>query len=664
MCPYACDRGEVRPFLLIHSVFMWPRARRFISKQAQFVPCLMILIKRMLNPDKFRTFNALGLYGVRSEGGLPSMYKRSVDIICSMRTPRCTVVLLILVSTLFASPLIVYAVARDVSEKSKSSMTTVEKRCDIPLEYKMKWEEPEKWAWIEICEGRIANFNIRPGNERLDPKNPEHEHKWLGQYKWSYDNEWSDGRRTLRSRFLRTILLHEPFHNVIPRQGIWITGAYFKDEIDLSGASIEQPLILSHSRFKSGIDLSSLKTTKVVSFIVLKLDGDLDMDSALFKDDLNIISVAFGDLLLMKAKINGDLAVSYSESKYKLNLSSTFIGGDLYMAKVKFVNVVLKRAKIGGFLNMSDSEFTGELDMRFTSIEDNLLMQNVQFEQPAKLVSLTVKSNLDMRGATLSRMDLTDAQIERNLRLGFRCAQDSSSCKDQDKKIPKWKKYTDFRGKSHAPKLILRNTSVGALLDTEDAWPDNLELEFDNFTYKRFDSNEKKTPYERGSVWFVEWLAKDASYSQQPYLQLVRVLRSNGLNGMADDILYANRERERDNSTWPELGLLTILWAIFGYGYGWRSLLTLVWASVFVCIGTALILESQSNKHDDEGNKKLGFWYSLDMLLPVIQLREEHYEVDLHSKVKYYFYVHKIIGYVLIFFLLAGFSGFTKYLTD
>ncbi len=57
---------------------------------------------------------------------------------------------------------------------------------------------------------------------------------------------------------------------------------------------------------------------------------------------------------------------------------------------------------------------------------------------------------------------------------------------------------------------------------------------------------------------------------------------------------------------------------------------------------------------------RLGFFYSLDMLLPIIQLRRRHYEVDLRGIVRYYFYFHQIMGYVLASFLIAGLSGLAK----
>jgi hypothetical protein len=64
------------------------------------------------------------------------------------------------------------------------------------------------------------------------------------------------------------------------------------------------------------------------------------------------------------------------------------------------------------------------------------------------------------------------------------------------------------------------------------------------------------------------------------------------------------------------------------------------------------------------GKHKLKYWglaYSLDMLLPIIELHKPHYhKIVLDGWVRVYFYVHKILGYVLALFLIAGLSGLTK----
>ena len=211
--------------------------------------------------------------------------------------------------------------------------------------------------------------------------------------------------------------------------------------------------------------------------------------------------------------------------------------------------------------------------------------------------------------------------------------------------------------------MILRNTSVGALQDTKDTWPDHLGREFEGFTYDRLGglgASEHEKPDERGSAWFIEWLAKDESYSPQPYQQLASVLRASGHEDMADDILVASRNRELGESKPSQLkwwGLWTLK-LIIGYGYGWRIFWALAWSAGLVVVGTAILhIARESNRR----SMKLGLWYSLDMLLPIIHLRERHYtNVDLNTWAKYYFYFHKIMGYVLIFFVLAGLSGLTE----
>ena len=52
-----------------------------------------------------------------------------------------------------------------------------------------------------------------------------------------------------------------------------------------------------------------------------------------------------------------------------------------------------------------------------------------------------------------------------------------------------------------------------------------------------------------------------------------------------------------------------------------------------------------------------GIAYSLDMLLPIIKLRDMHYEIDLSGWARYYFYAHKLAGYVLVGFPAARLGG-------
>jgi hypothetical protein len=55
-----------------------------------------------------------------------------------------------------------------------------------------------------------------------------------------------------------------------------------------------------------------------------------------------------------------------------------------------------------------------------------------------------------------------------------------------------------------------------------------------------------------------------------------------------------------------------------------------------------------------------GLTYSIDMPLPIIQLRKKHSDIDLQCWPRYYFYGQKIMGWALDSLLIAGLSGITK----
>ena len=103
-----------------------------------------------------------------------------------------------------------------------------------------------------------------------------------------------------------------------------------------------------------------------------------------------------------------------------------------------------------------------------------------------------------------------------------------------------------------SPKLTLKNTKVDVLQDAKKSWPGHLELELEGFTYNHLagpDLNGQEMPHQRRSDWFIDWLKADETYSPQPYRQLAGVLRTAGLEEMANDILFASRERMRKESS-------------------------------------------------------------------------------------------------------------------
>ena len=213
--------------------------------------------------------------------------------------------------------------------------------------------------------------------------------------------------------------------------------------------------------------------------------------------------------------------------------------------------------------------------------------------------------------------------------------------------------------------LVLRNTQVGALQDEPEAWPKHLDL--DGFTYERlggYGADPEAAIGQRGSKWFVDWLARDQPYTPQPYQQAAKVLREMGHPEIADDVLYAGRERER-NEAWQRgdyprwFGLSLLSWTI-GYGIGLRYFRALYWVVGLVLIATIVLRVTGQDTPRRWGEERIGIWYSFDTLLPIIQLRKAHYDIDLEGFARYWFYFHKLMGYVLASFLIAGLAGLTK----
>ena len=436
----------------------------------------------------------------------------------------------------------------------------------------------------------------------------------------------------------------------------------FDDKLNMASASIDSDLLMNEAQFEKDVDLRRAKINGFLDMSGSTFMGKLNMYYALVGGNLFMSAEAeFRDVVLREAEIRGKLWMSHSKFKGNLDMASVSTVDDLFMRDSEFGDVVwMIGAKIGDDLSVDRSKFKKMLNMNSVSIGDDLLMRKSKFDEQVKLGSLTVRSNLDARGATLSKLDLTGARIKGKLRIG-----------SWRKKKIEWKGYKDKKGNFHTPKLTLRNANVGALQDTTDTWPDELEL--DGFTYKRFESGEKKTLSERGSKWFIKWLAKDKSYSPQPYQQLAGVLRSTGLGSIADDILYQNRDEQRvdpKTSKFEWLRLSFLRW-FYGYGYGRHIFWALLQVAMILLVSGTLVIYiyTTERRHKTErcdediiiSGLRDSFWYSVDLLLPVMKLREKHYEIDLETKgARYYFYVHQIIGYLLIFFVIAGLTGLTK----
>ncbi len=441
-------------------------------------------------------------------------------------------------------------------------------------------------------------------------------------------------------------------------------GAEFRGKLIMDSISVDGTLIMQQAAFDV-VDLSGANIGGEISMVGSAFQGKLDMNSISVGQSLLMGQHAesppmleeaissFQEVDLKEADIGGQISMVGSAFQGRLDMGSISVGQSLLMRKGTFREVVLLGANVGGQVSMIKATvFQDGLIMEFISIGQGLLMREGTFRE-VDLIFSNIRGSLDVRGAELGKLNLTGAQIDDELVLGL-----------PENLTIQWKHFPDGNGTSSPPMLTLQNTKVSALQDTINSWPPELQLEMEGFTYDRLgglQAGGKEMPHQRGSEWYVDWLALDQSYSPQPYKQLADVLETSGHEFMANDILFAGRNRELKES-WPHNKLkwlgLSALGATIGYGYGWRYFLSVLWIVAFTAIG-CLVLRCEPNRPNK--TERLGFWYSLDMLLPVIRLREEHYKVDLsNTYVRRYFYIHKLIGYILVFFVIAGLAGLTQ----
>ena len=429
---------------------------------------------------------------------------------------------------------------------------------------------------------------------------------------------------------------------------LYMDNAIFSDKVEMGSISINGNLYMRKSIFTS-VELTGGEIGGIVAMEGSKVKKSLNMESIVTKGHMYLANAEVGPINLNYSRIGGRLATDGGKFRGKFKMHSASIVDSMSLRNAEFEEIEIINVAVGEDLTLDGSKFLKVFYMDSGSTGTDLSLQNTVFLEGTYFIYVKVGSSFDARGSVLRNVDLTGAKIEGELRLG------SGSWTIE------WIADENARNAEFGPTMLLRNATVGVLQDSKNSWPTSLELE--GFSYRYLGgrgANEEDLPQNRGSDWFIDWLSRDASYSPQPYRQLASVFETLGYDSMAGDILFASLERERKEELKPwqfRWWLLSTLRVTIGYGHGLGHFLALAWAIGIALVGTVVLW---CWKECDGSGNRLGFWYSLDMLLPVIQLRKEHYNVEMRRKVRYYFYCHKLIGYVLAFFVIAGLAGLAE----
>ncbi|HLJ20525.1 MAG TPA: hypothetical protein VKU84_10015 [Stellaceae bacterium] len=302
-----------------------------------------------------------------------------------------------------------------------------EQACPVPAD--QSWTGQERWVWTRVCLGEEVDFNTDPAyGGDLDPRKPE----------------GLPESRVLRPSFLEAILLDEPYRHALTRIGVRITGARFKQRLDLHDAEIRHELWLDRSLFEDGADLGGVMASQRITFDGTKMAGGLNLAGIRSERDVSLVNGSeVASIDLSGARIGGRLILSGVTVSGKLNMwrahvanaslgshssfgeadiSDAVIDGALDCSGNKSANPPVPGPKVAGDFNLSDTrvgywvslsnaEITGKLDLSDLQVGHWLSLSDAVVKGKVDMAALQVGHTLDMEGGIFGEVVLTGAQI-------------------------------------------------------------------------------------------------------------------------------------------------------------------------------------------------------------------------------------------------------------
>lgn len=534
------------------------------------------------------------------------------------------------------------------------------------------------WALAQLRSGAIADFDKRCGN--LDPRNK---------------GGWDDPCRRIPAKFVIDVLTDPGLRAKLGQHGMRLRGAWIAGDIDLSDVAVTPVVAITASRIEGNLYLSDSHLQRPFSLDGSTLTGELFAAGMHSDSSLSLGNhAAFeGGIDLSNAKIGDDLYMSGSSFSRAVSADRVVVGGSAFIDRGAHFDdqLILKGGRIGGNLNMNFSSFAGPVQGKGLDVQGMAAVWNGQFFDAVDMRSTTFHHYLDLRGSTFTAIDFSDATAEamlfENVRWWCAGAKPAPDAAVPSGTIagpwplgdPAWRN-TKCNGVDLAdpPPLILRNMHVEAFQDGIDAWPASVELE--GFHYDRLGDSPVKNRQDemriRTPEQWIDLLARQRSFSAQPYTQLAKVLVAAGQEDTAEEIQFAGLERERRETLTNHpihRAWLFFLSLVLGYGiahYTYHVILSLV---ALTAIGTIVLLWSPPAR------RKGPHWMvcaSLHRLLPIVELSKEFTEFfdnasvtqagkaretrNLNGLQQTYFAVHALMGWALGLLLIAALSGLVQ----
>ncbi len=417
---------------------------------------------------------------------------------------------------------------------------------------------------------------------------------------------------------------------------------------------------------QSGLGIAAARILGRLDFSFLKIDKPITLLQCYIPDGIDASNSNLRALDLRGSRtgpVSADLGT---------------IEGDLELRFGIYAGVSLFRTKIGGSLDLSGAHVSGA-DTDSISAQEARIGGDAEFDQ-----GFATDGMVDFRLARIGQsLSFKDARFFGTGANGL----------DAERVQISGPLYWDGISRTPHTILDLADTTAQSLYDDRESWPAEGNLDVDGFVYAAIIGGPA-TAGER-----LQWLAlQPAGYRPRPYRQLAQVLREEGRDEGAVDVLIAQRVAQR---RFGHMSVGESLWNVIleaTIGYGYRPLRALWWIAGFVILGAILFgagyrmrvitpTEIEAYRAFAESGDTPPHYppfnalvYSLENFLPVVDLYQgtfwrpniRHHATRAHRSdsadsgvltatiLRWYLWVHILAGWILTPLLFAGLSGLIR----
>jgi hypothetical protein len=472
---------------------------------------------------------------------------------------------------------------------------------------------------------------------------------------------------TITADFLTREITDQTYLDKLKDRGLKISGGVVLGRLDLRNRHFDLSSFKMSSTFEDAVDLSGSQFA-----------GRVSLQDSTFRKGLFASRIVIGGPLLIgdsddtqydgarpprgsyamfirapHARVAGDVVISGATVGQEINISNSQIAGSLTMMYVAAEAVDFSASEIGNQLifyncaietNGPSNEQNSYLNLYSIRTKQSVYIDRISV-QNLSVEAAEIDGDLILLGSQLSSVNARSSNVSGSLSVGI-----------NDYTPERW---TTWIGEAT---LDLANARLGGFRGPEllNSWPDHIS--FRNLLFKSFVPDFCGAPScEHHQSWYRDWLSKQEGErsSFEPYKTVVDLLLSEGQVLEANNLAIVGHDAEREDAyEHGEWGRYLLLSAYrYSVGYGYQLYLVIIPIVFFTCFGALMLWATGEAKHQ---HMPIGLLYSFDMLLPIIRLREVHYKIDLKGCARYYFYVHKLIGWALGFTLIAALGVVAK----